>query len=384
MPEAIDMTNTSKQKLVSDMKVVVSDAEEILRATAGVAGEKMVDLRERIAEAQEELVVKQQEIPQFERQRREVMAEVQHVQKERAEAHARRAALEQLQKRVQGDGKLGDWLHRHRLDHRQPLWKSLHVDAGWEDAVEAVLRERISALTADAECCDTAPVFDAVCSARRALSAMWLMLTVISSIVAAAVVSVSACRSDSAATERVTVFSESMPAFSDVAFSRTSTNSSRRLSMKRLNAVAVCPISSCVWTGNFRVRSASPLEISVSASRRPNKPLSRRASAALASAAPSTAISAPESSRTVSSDFNGARIAALSTTAQSTQSTPAIGEVTTYLASPSIANSRRTTLASADCRIAASKPGSTSPTGFSADSGLECATILPSRVARKA
>ena len=50
MPEAIDMTNTSKQKLVSDMKVVVSDAEEILRATAGVAGEKMVDLRERIAE----------------------------------------------------------------------------------------------------------------------------------------------------------------------------------------------------------------------------------------------------------------------------------------------------------------------------------------------
>ena len=50
MPEAIDMTNSSKQKLVSDMKVVVSDAEEILRATAGVAGEKMVDLRERIAE----------------------------------------------------------------------------------------------------------------------------------------------------------------------------------------------------------------------------------------------------------------------------------------------------------------------------------------------
>ncbi len=50
MPEAIDMSNSSKQKLVSDMRVVVSDAEEILRATAGVAGEKMVDLRERIAE----------------------------------------------------------------------------------------------------------------------------------------------------------------------------------------------------------------------------------------------------------------------------------------------------------------------------------------------
>ena len=50
MNDAVEMSNSNKQKLVSDMKVVVSDAEEILRATAGVAGEKMVDLRERIGE----------------------------------------------------------------------------------------------------------------------------------------------------------------------------------------------------------------------------------------------------------------------------------------------------------------------------------------------
>lgn len=50
MSEVADMTNSSKQKIVADMKIVVSDAEEILRATAGVAGEKMVDLREQIAE----------------------------------------------------------------------------------------------------------------------------------------------------------------------------------------------------------------------------------------------------------------------------------------------------------------------------------------------
>ena len=72
---------------------------------------------------------------------------------------------------------------------------------------------------------------------------MWLMQTVISSIVAAGVVSVSACRSDSAATERVTVFSESMPAFSDVAFSRTSANMARRpnrpLSRRAIAAMTV-------------------------------------------------------------------------------------------------------------------------------------------------
>ena len=54
MSEVADMSNSSKQKLVSDMKIVVSDAEEILRATAGVAGEKMVDLRERIGERLQE------------------------------------------------------------------------------------------------------------------------------------------------------------------------------------------------------------------------------------------------------------------------------------------------------------------------------------------
>lgn len=111
--------------------------------------EALAELRLRIVDAQQALANKQQELPQLEQRRREVLGEVQQVQKERAEAHARRAALEQLQKRVQGDGKLADWLHRHRLDQRQPLWKSLHVDAGWEDAVEAVLRERISALTAE-------------------------------------------------------------------------------------------------------------------------------------------------------------------------------------------------------------------------------------------
>ena len=37
-------------KLVDDWKNVVADTEEILRATAGVAGEKMVELRERIGE----------------------------------------------------------------------------------------------------------------------------------------------------------------------------------------------------------------------------------------------------------------------------------------------------------------------------------------------
>jgi ElaB/YqjD/DUF883 family membrane-anchored ribosome-binding protein len=50
MADNIDVANTSKEKLVSDMKLVIADAEEILRATANQAGEKVGELRVRIQE----------------------------------------------------------------------------------------------------------------------------------------------------------------------------------------------------------------------------------------------------------------------------------------------------------------------------------------------
>lgn len=40
----------SKEKLMQDLRVVVADAEELLRATAGQAGEKVAAARERIEE----------------------------------------------------------------------------------------------------------------------------------------------------------------------------------------------------------------------------------------------------------------------------------------------------------------------------------------------
>ena len=43
-----EMAAANKQKLVSDLKVVISDTEELLRATAGSAGDKVGELRERI------------------------------------------------------------------------------------------------------------------------------------------------------------------------------------------------------------------------------------------------------------------------------------------------------------------------------------------------
>ena len=49
MSDYSELNCCNKQKLVEDLKTVVADAEEILRATAGVAGEKMAELRERVS-----------------------------------------------------------------------------------------------------------------------------------------------------------------------------------------------------------------------------------------------------------------------------------------------------------------------------------------------
>lgn len=45
-----DSTLQPKDKLVADLKVVVSDAEELLAATAQSTGEKVAELRERLQE----------------------------------------------------------------------------------------------------------------------------------------------------------------------------------------------------------------------------------------------------------------------------------------------------------------------------------------------
>lgn len=41
-------SQVSKEKLVADLKILIGDTEELLRATAGQAGEKIATARERI------------------------------------------------------------------------------------------------------------------------------------------------------------------------------------------------------------------------------------------------------------------------------------------------------------------------------------------------
>ena len=47
---------------------------------------------------------------------------------------------------MQTEGKLKPWLARHGLDGLQGLWTRVHIEPGWETALEAALRERLNAL----------------------------------------------------------------------------------------------------------------------------------------------------------------------------------------------------------------------------------------------
>ena len=111
--------------------------------------EELALLREELAGDQDHLQQLQQELPQLEANRRQAQEELQRGERELAGGQARRAALEQMQARARESGELPEWLRRHGLEDAPALWQQIHVDAGWEDAVEAVLRERLNAIPCD-------------------------------------------------------------------------------------------------------------------------------------------------------------------------------------------------------------------------------------------
>ncbi|WP_244808020.1 chromosome segregation protein SMC [Caballeronia zhejiangensis] len=107
---------------------------------------QLAENEEILAEAQARLADAQETVPRLDAERR---AAQERVQKESAQIHqleARLAALKQLQESVQTEGKIQPWLDKHELGALPRLWKKLHVETGWEAALESVLRERLAAL----------------------------------------------------------------------------------------------------------------------------------------------------------------------------------------------------------------------------------------------
>ncbi|MBL8311245.1 MAG: chromosome segregation protein SMC [Burkholderiales bacterium] len=74
-------------------------------------------------------------------------AELEQTTRRLSELRARENAIGSVQAKFgnRGEGQLQRWLDEHQI-RGDKFWSKLKVDAGWEDAVEAVLRDRLNAL----------------------------------------------------------------------------------------------------------------------------------------------------------------------------------------------------------------------------------------------
>jgi len=113
----------------------------------------LADQRSRLAVAEEQAAVAEaqlhelsEQVPVLDEQRRDQQQRVNADVSRQADLAARLEALRALQEKVQTEGKLKPWLAKHGLDSLAGLWTRIHIETGWEVALESALRERMNAL----------------------------------------------------------------------------------------------------------------------------------------------------------------------------------------------------------------------------------------------
>ncbi len=113
---------------LAELKIQYSVAEE----AQGVADARLHELND--------------QVPALDEDRRAKQEQVNADGGKQADLSARLDALRALQEKVQTEGKLKPWLAKHGLEGLQGLWTKIHIETGWETALESALRERINAL----------------------------------------------------------------------------------------------------------------------------------------------------------------------------------------------------------------------------------------------
>ncbi|MBX9963026.1 MAG: chromosome segregation protein SMC [Burkholderiales bacterium] len=130
------------QRLAEEREALVmpdTEALEQLQADALALDDEIAALRQRQSDAE-------QALPGLEQRFREATQGVEQLRQKLASVEARRNALVGLQQQVGASEQMAAWLGQHGLSERPRLWQHIRVDNGWEDALEAVLRERLNAI----------------------------------------------------------------------------------------------------------------------------------------------------------------------------------------------------------------------------------------------
>ncbi len=131
-----------RDRLVAERRQLVApDAERIAQLKQQFGGAE--ETRE-VADAR--LTELGEQVPALDEARRARQRELNTEAARQTDFSARLDALRALQDKVQTEGKLRPWLAKHGLDGLAGLWTRIHIEPGWETALEAALRERINAL----------------------------------------------------------------------------------------------------------------------------------------------------------------------------------------------------------------------------------------------
>ena len=131
-----------RERLLADKSALASPDEQ-----------RLIHLSAQLANAQDTSEIAdgrlhelQDKLPLLEDERRQRQAALNQETAKNADLSARGEALKALQDKVKTDGKLQPWLQKHGLDGLAALWTKLHIEQGWEQALEAALRERMGSL----------------------------------------------------------------------------------------------------------------------------------------------------------------------------------------------------------------------------------------------
>ena len=131
-----------RERLLADKKALAAPDEARLSQLQA----QLDEATEATSVADARLHELQEFLPQLDEDRRAKQAAVNTESARQADVSARMEALKALQEKVKTDGKLKPWLTRHGLDGLQGIWTQLHIEQGWENALEGALRERMGAL----------------------------------------------------------------------------------------------------------------------------------------------------------------------------------------------------------------------------------------------
>ena len=140
--ESIDALERRRERLRSELGGLTAVDPAVLE----VLQQTLHDTESRESQTGEQLADTQQRWREADAGRSPAQQALREAEGKLARIDARMQALRQLQARLESQSKVQPWLERHGLEKLARLYPRLRVTAGWETAVEAVLRERLQAI----------------------------------------------------------------------------------------------------------------------------------------------------------------------------------------------------------------------------------------------